>query len=556
MASSAIFNPKTPGVYITEVNAFPNSIVGVQTAVPAFIGYTEKAVVSGQSVLNVPILITSMADFILFFGGAPNPDFEINYLTDSTTNPDFTVQYQGQTLPYVITPGTKQFALYYSMQMFYSNGGSTCYVVSVGGYTSAGVVLKDLQTGLTSIANQVGPTMLVIPDAVYLSPDNSASPSTLVPASTDFNKIVQAMIEQAGDLQDRVAILDVYGATAVTQTNVSDGQYLPTCIDQFQVALEPLQSSAFPNYLSYGMAYFPWLNTTVVSASDIDYTFFDKSETIGSPHYSPSESPKITSELQEILSLFNYNQNPPTASATADAFSSVEDVIASIYEYTDQTKITSINNYLMNALPQYKQLLAIVAAKINILPPSGAMAGVFSLSDANQGVWNAPANMALFSTLSPTVNLTDTLQGPINVPLNGEAVDVIRAFPGRGTVVWGARTLDGNSPDWRYIQVRRTIIYIEQSIKQAINQYVFAPNVGATWVAVTQMISSFLQNLWSQGGLMGSKASDAFSVQCGVPTTMTAQDILNGVMVVQVTLQMVHPAEFIHLEFTQTMQGT
>ena len=77
-----------------------------------------------------------------------------------------------------------------------------------------------------------------------------------------------------------------------------------------------------------------------------------------------------------------------------------------------------------------------------------------------------------------------------------------------------------------------------------------------TWVAVTQMISSFLQNLWSQGGLMGSKASDAFSVQCGVPTTMTAQDILNGVMVVQVTLQMVHPAEFIHLEFTQTMQGT
>jgi hypothetical protein len=79
--------------------------------------------------------------------------------------------------------------------------------------------------------------------------------------------------------------------------------------------------------------------------------------------------------------------------------------------------------------------------------------------------------------------------------------------------------------------------------------------VSATWVAVVQMISGFLQGLWSQGGLMGDKASDAFTVLCGVPATMTATDILNGYMVVQVTLQMVHPAEFIELEFRQTMQG-
>jgi len=123
-------------------------------------------------------------------------------------------------------------------------------------------------------------------------------------------------------------------------------------------------------------------------------------------------------------------------------------------------------------------------------------------------------------------------------------------------VVWGGRTLNGNSQDWRYIQVRRTIIYIEQSIKIAINQFVFAANVASTWVAVTQMISGFLQNLWSQGGLMGDKASDAFTVLCGMPDTMTATDILNGYMVVQVTLQMVHPAEFIELTFKQQMQSS
>jgi len=183
------------------------------------------------------------------------------------------------------------------------------------------------------------------------------------------------------------------------------------------------------------------------------------------------------------------------------------------------------------------------------------MAGLYTLNDQNRGVWNAPANLAVASTVSVSVNLNDDQQGDLNMPVNGMAIDVIRDFPGRGSVVWGARTMDGNSQDWRYIQVRRTIIYVEQSIKKAINPFVFFPNVASTWVAVKQMISGFLQSLWSQGGLMGDKPSDAFTVLCGVPDTMTATDILNGYMVVQVTLQMVHPAEFIELEFKQTMQG-
>jgi phage tail sheath protein FI len=122
-------------------------------------------------------------------------------------------------------------------------------------------------------------------------------------------------------------------------------------------------------------------------------------------------------------------------------------------------------------------------------------------------------------------------------------------------VVWGARTLDANSLDWRYIQVRRTLVYIETSIKTALNQFVFAANDGKTWVAATAMVSGFLQGLWSQGGLMGDKASDAFTVQCGLGSTMTGMDILNGYMIVQVTLQMIHPAEFIELTFKQKMEG-
>jgi len=163
--------------------------------------------------------------------------------------------------------------------------------------------------------------------------------------------------------------------------------------------------------------------------------------------------------------------------------------------------------------------------------------------------------VALTSVVSPTVKLNDAQQGDLNMPLDGKAVDVIREFVGRGSVVWGARTLDGNSNDWRYIQVRRTIIYIEQSIKKALDPFVFAPNDGNTWTKVVSMVSNFLQGVWSQGGLMGATASEAFTVQCGLGSTMTGLDILQGYMIVQVTLQMIRPAEFIELTFKQKMEG-
>jgi hypothetical protein len=432
------------------------------------------------------------------------------------------------------------------MRMFFANGGSNCYVVSVGDYESS--VSKDsLLDGLKAVAYQNGPTMLVIPDAVNLPSDPPGPNSSDIPASQDFVDVTRAMLDQCVTLQDRVAIFDVYGATAVTQSNVD--ATLDPCITQFQEAI--INPSP-----SYGMAYFPFLNTTIVETSDINYTNFAATQ---APLV--QVSPGITTELQDVLTLFNQEQYPNSVVNGKEVQNPTQLKIQQYIDSLAQTdlhddpNVLSLNNILTNSLGKYSQLLAVVARKAGVLPPGGAMAGVFALNDQNRGVWNAPANMVMASTLSPTVSLNDDQQGGLNVPINGKAIDVIRDFVGRGPVVWGARTLDGNSLDWRYIQVRRTIVYVEQSIKAAINQFVFAPNVAITWVAVTQMISGFLQDLWSRGGLMGDKASDAFTVQCGVPATMTATDILNGYMVVQVTLQMVHPAEFIELTFKQTMQG-
>ena len=187
------------------------------------------------------------------------------------------------------------------------------------------------------------------------------------------------------------------------------------------------------------------------------------------------------------------------------------------------------------------------------LPPSGIMAGIWTQNDNLNSVWNAPANLALAGVDGPAVLLNEADQGHYNAPPNGNAIDILREFAGRGTVVWGARTLDGNSNDNRYIQVRRTLIYIEQSIELALQQFVFAANDASTWATAIASVSNFLTPIWQSGGLMGATPEEAFTVQCGVPQTMTAQDVLNGYMIVSVTLQMVHPAEFIELTFRQKM---
>jgi len=190
-----------------------------------------------------------------------------------------------------------------------------------------------------------------------------------------------------------------------------------------------------------------------------------------------------------------------------------------------------------------------------IVPASGAIAGLWAQNDRNNGVWTAPVNLSLAEAGAPAVALTDAEQEALDTPLNGLAINAIRDFPGRGTVIWGALTLDGNSQDYQYIAVRRTLIYIEQSIRAGLQPMIFQPNTVETWSSVTAMIGGFLIALWSQGGLIGDKASDAFTVECGQGSTMTGEDVLNGVMKVTVNVALTHPAEFIELAFQQQMQS-
>ena len=534
---------KTPGVYINEPNSFPPSIVGVDTAVPAFIGYTQTALKNGGDVGMVPIRITSMADYAQTFGG-PFP--EIYYLTQGDIPPSDhdlgRVTLDGTNYYHLVEEGTARFYLYDCMRHFYANGGGECYVVSCGlyqtpasGSTPATTNALDptaIINGLRAVEKLVGPTMLLVPDATLMS-------------ETQYGNVVDEMLLQCERQGDRVALLDIWGGDADSWDQ--GGSTDP--VESFRQLV-----ASQPDTLKYAMAYFPFLNTSVVQPTEVTIRNFDPAQqqtlvtaltaavNMNYPPTNGTPNPRATSVINAFIDQIGHSV--PTAPPTGSP---------------PQTPAPITDQQLMNGLtaniPAFSQILTQIANARNILPPSPAMAGVFTTMDAVRGVWNAPANIGITQLVNPVVDISFEEQKDLNKPTSGLSVNAIRTFPARGTLVWGARTLAGNSNDWRYIQVRRTMVYVEQSIKTALSSFVFGPNTPSTWVTVVSMIESFLHGLWASGGLMGATADQAFKVNAGLGSTMTADDVLNGIMRVQVVLTMVHPAEFIELTFEQQMQS-
>src|SRR6185436_9290693 len=143
-------------------------------------------------------------------------------------------------------------------------------------------------------------------------------------------------------------------------------------------------------------------------------------------------------------------------------------------------------------------------------------------------------NVSLSSVIGPTKQVTNDDQDRLNVDsTSGKSINAIRAFPGKGTLVWGARTLAGNDNEWRYVNVRRLFIMIEESAKKSTAFAVFESNDAATWLKVKGMLESYLYTLWEQGALQGSKPESAFYVNVGLGKTMTAQHVLEGQMIVE-----------------------
>ena len=164
-------------------------------------------------------------------------------------------------------------------------------------------------------------------------------------------------------------------------------------------------------------------------------------------------------------------------------------------------------------------------------------------------------NVSLADVIGPVVKLDNLKQDDLIVdPGTGKSINALRAFAGKGTLVWGARTLAGNDNEWRYISVRRFFNMVEESVKKSTYWAVFESNDANTWVKVRGMIENYLIDKWREGALAGATPKDAFFVKCGLGVTMSAIDILEGRMNVEIGIAVVRPAEFIILKFSHKLQ--
>lgn len=671
---------KTPGVYIEEIPKFPPSIAPVETAIPAFIGYTEKAIRNGESLLKKPVRIESIAEYEEIFGGGPPQTMEV-YLDNDNA--------------FIGAKKSSGFLLYDSLRMFYANGGGNCYIVSVGSYTDT-IQKTPVLEGVAKIEDEDEPTILLFPDAVNLP-------------NSELHDVQIASLSQCNKLKDRVTLCDVKYTGATTTA--------------FGTDVKTLRDSIGINNLKYGASYGPWMITSLprtvshrdltlkrnnTSGTVIDLTslttdekilqiLFDiskaeaavnslkSSETAAvgagktwedglkakSDAYNASADTTLATLEDELQGLYNLLAKllasistmvgglptivpaspSPAANQTKDLLlktdidqyiassklKDVFDILAAHYNYlkvtnavkisifsdnpdtatTDLAKAIALlgyansaafkavskaevtaaytaaatekakadlaynaainasgaivafyrfvqksaaeyekkfNDSLLNSFVVYKSIVSKATEFLNLLPPSGAVAGVYAAVDRDRGVWKAPANVSLNAVISPAVKISQEQQGEYNVDVNaGKSINIIRSFPGKGVLVWGARTLAGNDNEWRYVNVRRFFNFVEESTKKATEQFVFEPNDANTWVKIQAMIENFLTTLWRQGALQGIKPEHAFYVAVGLGKTMTALDILEGRLIVEIGMAVVRPAEFIILKFSHKM---
>ncbi len=591
---------KTPGVYIDEVPKFPPSIAAVDTAIPAFVGYTEKATdkVAGD-LLKKPKRITSLLEYEKYFGTTPLVPMNIDVNLD-TASGNF-----GLTLAQV--PELK-FRLYYAMQLFFANGGGLCYVVSVGNHQASNPSFANLEAGLKELEKVDEVTLLLSPDAAGLDDEGNG----------DW---VDACLDQCRNLQDRFTIADV------SDKNTDDASVTANFRGKIKDDIESIK---------YGAAYYPYLETSlsfntlnpadgstkvrvgtytedgvvnnaaVANATEDAYQDYESSllafESLQGAYENKKQEAEWLEKIKKAIdaasalsSDINIIKSAATKAAdgkalpatisgavdkaaiisAADAASNTANTAASdaLDDKNDAetdlgSKESDLNDAVNAAIAAenisfvtidklkttnnglYNQLLDFANKQRVVLPPSSAIAGIYAQVDATRGVWKAPANIGLSRVIRPTVDITHLFNGELNVnPSTGKSVNVIRSFTGKGTLVWGARTLAGNDNEWRYVNVRRFFIFVEESTKKGTERFVFEPNDANTWIKVKAMIENFLILQWRAGALQGAKPEHAFYVKVGLNETMSPDDILNGRLIVEIGMAVVRPAEFIVLRF-------
>lgn len=481
---------RAPGVYVEETSATPIPGIITAQALPIFIGYTE---------------IRRDAD---------GRDFPANTVVRIRSFLEFEARFGRAAAPVVTAVQLDgsgsflratlfpRFYLHDSLRLFYANGGTDCGIVSVGpspGFPDL-ASQADLSAGISGLSTQEGLLLPVLPDAACLPTD---------PAAPDQADPVHSLI---------LELLQIAAARANTFVLLS--------LPESDPVGTKFRAYSGVTGLSYGAAYTPWLTVTVpmtICAADFGRVFRRQ-----------GAGEMLT--LEEVLTDVD------------------QSLVAHATGREASHKRARGEEVLQRASGIYRGIRAGVRAAPVSVPPGGAVAGQISRTDRIFGEWKVPAGEPLHAILRPSRRYLAGELMALNVDQStGKSINAIREFPGRGTLIFGARTLAGNDWEYRYISVRRLLMSVQMSVQAALRLLASRPNDAETWNVVRMMIEQFLHSRWREGAFLGSTQEEAFIVQVGLGRTMTPQDVAAGRMLVQVLVAPARPAEFVILQFTQRM---
>jgi phage tail sheath protein FI len=529
-----------PGVYIQELPSLAHSIQPAPTSIAVFIGYTHPFLTK-KTLTAVPLF--SFADYQSNFGG----------FFSSLSQPDY---------------------VGHAVFQFFANQGPMCYVVGLpaaeyydfsqtppgqGAVAAASVDITCVGGDLTFTALQ--------PVGVPATPPATGDVGiAMTVALSNFQSSTPTVPPAPPGPLDLADIVVSYGSTAETYRKVKISNITTVLANSSLVSVTP-SSTAPTAYVTaaatpapYPLVYstVPNASWTVINPGDFgqvfeDYASLDKVPIFNLLAVPGISDPAVASEAVafcERKRAFYIADTPSSASTGWD----VNSVVGDLAGGSEPSPAPPVS---VNAAVYYPWLATTdpVTQQPELAPPSGFVAGMYGQTDAAQGVWQSPAGIgtALNGTTGVDVNglMTDPQQGI----LNEHALNAIRQFPSVGTVVFGARTTAGADANtaqqqWKYVAVRRTALFIEQTLYANLTWAVFQPNSTPLWNALTQTVNAFMLSLFRQGAFAGTKPSESFIVQCD-STTTTPTDVANGVVNVLVGFAPLIPAEFVVVKIAQ-----
>ena len=566
----------SPGVYVEEFDSGSVPMEGVGTSTAGFIGVAEKGPADGA-----PVLVTNFADFRRIFG---------SYLSE------------------------REFGEYrylaYSVNQFFTNGGTRCFVKRVVPSDAVYACSTEVADSAPVAIYAKDPGAWGNKIAVKVAPSSSFKTQILDIVKAENEKDAKYRVKNASGFTEGDVVEFTDGTASVKNVVTGvDGDVisLKTPLDDPAVdtALVPkklIKNCTADIEVSYDGQVEKYENVTMNPASpDYLLTKLARSELIVVSAAAPEEPVSVyelftgkTSGSEALVNLFGGTNGTADALSAGDfigedkgpgnrtgiqAFIDNSDVsIMAVPGITDPNVQMSLVAHCENTgsrfaildLPREVRSVNDIIAQRNIfdtsyaamyhpwvkvfdpliknsaaIPPSGSIAGIYARSDNSRGVWKAPAN----EVVSSCVGLDCTYTTGEQDILNPRGVNLIRSFPGQGIKVWGARTLSSNG-QWKYINVRRLFIFLEESIKANTNWVVFEPNDTTLWLRVKRTIEVFLSGMWKNGAFAGGSEDEAFFVDIG-PNTMSRDDIDNGRLVCVIGVAPVKPAEFVVFRLTQ-----